>query len=60
MYVELSKVLDVLPFPLVTSMFEIMSPKLILLIKNSAEQIKLDASLLLSGLIYYVPNSDKR
>ena len=41
-------------------MFEVMSPKLFILMKNSAEQIKVDASLLLSSLIYYLPNSDKK
>jgi hypothetical protein len=60
MYVELSKIVELLPFPIVSSMFDIMAPKLFTLIKHSAEQIKQDASLLLSHLIYYLPNSDKK
>jgi hypothetical protein len=60
LYGELAKVVDILPFPFLQQMYELMVPKLFALMRNSAESIKGEAALLLAHLIYYIPNTEKK
>jgi hypothetical protein len=60
LYSELSKVVDILPYPLLEQTFELMVPKLFILMGKSAEAVKSEASFLLSNLIYFIPNTERK
>lgn len=60
LYSELSKIVDLIPYTLISDFYESMMPKLLKLMRTGADLIKKDASLLISTLIYNLPNKAKQ
>lgn len=59
-YTELSKVIRLIPYEIISDLFDKLAPLLFLMLKEGMEEVKREGSLLLISLIYYVPNSGKR
>ena len=52
--------ITIIPYEILSDLFEKLAPLLILMLKEGMEEVKREGSLLLINLIYYVPNSGKR
>lgn len=59
-YTELSRVISIIPYEILSDLFEKLAPSLFMMLKEGMEEVKREGSLLLISLIYYVPNSGKR
>lgn len=59
-YTELSRVVSLIPYEILSELFEKLAPPLFMMLKEGMEEVKREGSLLLIHLIYYVPNSGKR
>ena len=59
-YTELSRVISIIPYEILSDLFEKLAPSLFLMLREGMEEVKREGSLLLIHLIYYVPNSGKR
>lgn len=59
-YTELSRVISIIPYEILSDLFDKLVPGLFLMLKEGMEEVKRESSLLLISLIYYVPNSGKR
>jgi hypothetical protein len=53
-------VISIIPYEILSDLFEKLAPVLFLMLKEGMEEVKREGSLLLINLIYYVPNSGKR
>lgn len=59
-YSELARVISIIPYEILSDLFEKVVPTLFIMLKEGMEEVKREGSLLLISMIYYVPNSGKR
>eukprot|EP00347_Sterkiella_histriomuscorum_P008189 403346040 len=59
-YIELSKIVDLIPLTIIQEFYDAMLPSLLDLMQRGPDQLKQAASMLATTLIFYVPNTEKR
>lgn len=59
-YTELSRMISLVPYEILSELFEKLVPCLLLMLKEGMEEVKRECSLLLITMIYHTPNSGKR
>jgi hypothetical protein len=59
-YTELARVINIIPYEILSDLFEKLAPSLFLILKEGSEEVKREGALLLITLIYHVPHSGKR
>ena len=59
-YTELSHLVPIIPYEILSDLFEKLAPQLILILKEGTEELKREGSLLLISIIYYLSSSAKR
>jgi hypothetical protein len=57
---ELSRIVSIIPYEILSELFDKLAPQLFMMLKEGMEEVKREGSLLLITLIYYISSSTKR